>query len=80
MTQDGGVDSFISDGGDRGEAAEGGKGSSSAEGGCRMEGPAGEAVPHPQPGEVVSFTDFHKCRFGIPVSDFLYGFLHEHRV
>ena len=42
--------------------------------------PTSEAVPHPHPGEVVSFTDFHKRRFRIPTSDFLRGFLYEHGV
>jgi hypothetical protein len=42
--------------------------------------PNGEVVPHPHPGEVVSFTDFHKHRFGILTSNFVHGFLHEHGV
>ena len=42
--------------------------------------PTSEVVPLPQPGEVVSFIDFHKRGFGIPTSDFLCGFLREHGV
>ena len=42
--------------------------------------PDGEVAPHPQSGEVVSFTDFHKHGFGIPTSDFVRGFLYEHGV
>ena len=39
-----------------------------------------EVVPQLQTRRVVSFTDFHKRGFGIPASDFLYGFLREHGV
>ena len=42
--------------------------------------PTSEAVPHPHPGEVVSFTDFHKRGFEILTTDFLHGFLHEHEI
>ena len=41
---------------------------------------AREVVPHPQPGEAVSFTNFHKHGFMVPVFDFLYVFLHEYGV
>jgi hypothetical protein len=34
----------------------------------------------PQPGEVVSFTDFHEPGFAIPASNFFHGFLHEYGV
>jgi hypothetical protein len=42
--------------------------------------PDDEAAPYPQPGEVVSFTDFDKCWFVIPASNFLRGFFYEHGV
>jgi hypothetical protein len=77
-SQDGRVDTFISD---RGKvAAPHGKGSPSTKGGRRMEGSHREVVPPPQPGKAVSFTDFHKCGFTIPASDFLRGFLREYGV
>ena len=37
-------------------------------------------LPNPWPREVVPFTDFLECDFGIPASDFLWGFLQEHNV
>ena len=42
--------------------------------------PAGEVVPHPQPREAVSFTDFHKRGFTVPTSHFLceYGVQLQH--
>jgi hypothetical protein len=46
----------------------------------RWRAPNGVAAPHPQPREVVSFTDFHKRGSGIPAFDFLHGFLHENGV
>jgi hypothetical protein len=36
---------------------------------------ASEAILDPWPRETVSFTDFHRCGFGILVSDFILGFL-----
>ena len=47
---------------------------------ARWTDPNSEAAPHPQLGEVVSFTKFHKRGFGILLSDFLRGFLCEHGV
>jgi hypothetical protein len=47
---------------------------------ARWRAPVGEVVPYPQPGEAVSFFDFHKCGFIVLVSDFLHGFLHEYGV
>ena len=41
---------------------------------------AGEVFPDPWTGETVSSNDFHEHRFGIPVSNFLHGFLCEYGV
>jgi hypothetical protein len=46
----------------------------------RWRAPTDEVVPHPQPGEVVSFTDFHRLKFTVLASDFLRGFLHDYGV
>ena len=37
----------------------------------RWRATAGEVLLNPWLGEMVSFTDLHECRFGIPASDFL---------
>ena len=34
----------------------------------------GDVLPSLWPGETVSFTDFHERGFGIPASDFCWGF------
>ena len=39
---------------------------------------AGEAVPMPQTGEVVVFTDFFESGFSFPPSPFMRGFLHHY--
>jgi hypothetical protein len=41
---------------------------------------ARNAFLFPQPGETVSFTDFHERGFVILALDFFHGFLHEYDV
>jgi hypothetical protein len=40
----------------------------------------GEVLPNLRPGEIVSSTNFHEHGFGMPVSDFLWGFLQAHGI
>jgi hypothetical protein len=47
---------------------------------ARWRATVGDVLPYPQPGEAVSFIDFHECGFAIPMLDFFHGFLRKYGI
>jgi hypothetical protein len=47
---------------------------------ARWRATVGNVLPYPQPGEAVSFIDFHEHRFAIPTLDFFRGFIRKYGI
>jgi hypothetical protein len=41
---------------------------------------AGEVIPAPNTNEIMVFTSFFQCGFGLPVCDFLHGLLDHYQI